>query len=336
MEDCGVLTGSTWPALESRFCEKPLRKVPGFTLLELLVVIAVIGLLVAMLAPAVQQAREAARRLQCGNRERQLGLALHLFHDAHRAFPPSGWTRAADSNPGGRFVGWRPLILPYLEQRALRDLYDVNADWWAPANRAAATTPIAVFRCPSTPARALALSAPAKAPRPPLMLESPLAPTDFEAIMGVQPASVNVHLPTPIYNSSNRFGVLHRNSETRFADIRDGASNTAMVVECAARPDVYRGRVRTTGVANDQGIGWADSEGPFSLDGANDAGDLEGCAACRHAMNRKNDNEPFGFHPGGCQFLFADGHVRFVGEETDLAAAAALFTAAGGEAIAAP
>ena len=80
-----------------------------------------------------------------------------------------------------------------------------------------------------------------------------------------------------------------------------------MVVECAARPLVFRNQLANWNLDNDQGIGWADSEGPFSFDGVSADGSAEGCGAaggCSHAMNMRNDNEPYSFHPGGGNFLF--------------------------------
>jgi prepilin-type processing-associated H-X9-DG protein len=180
------------------------------------------------------------------------------------------------------------------------------------------------------------LTAIAKPPRPAMTFLNPLAPTDYEAIMGVQPASINPHLTTPLYNSSNRFSVMYRNSTTRLADVLDGTSTTIMVVECAARPLVYRLRKAEPSLANDQGIGWVDSEGPFSFDGARGDGWAEGCGpagGCNVAMNAKNDNEPYSFHPGGGNFLFADAHVQFVGESVDLPTFAALCTMNAGEVV---
>ncbi|XZE55465.1 DUF1559 domain-containing protein [Planctomycetaceae bacterium SH139] len=306
----------------------------GFTLIELLVVIAIIGILIGLLLPAVASVRESARRMSCLNKLRQVGLALHLFHDANRSFPASGWTEPGPVNLSGKFVGWRPLALPFLEQENLHRLYNFEQNWWEGTNAVAASVPIPVFRCPSSPSRADVLSAIAKPPRPAVSFANPIAPTDYEAIMGVQPRSINLHLDNDFYHSGNRFSVMSRNSRIRLTDIRDGSTNTLMVVECAGRPEVYRAGVARLDLANDQGIGWADSEGPFSLDGASANGNHEGCGpagGCVKAINARNDNEPYSFHPGGMNALGAAGQVRFVADTIDLKAFAAQCTHSAGD-----
>jgi prepilin-type N-terminal cleavage/methylation domain-containing protein len=308
----------------------------AFTLIELLVVIAIIGVLVGMLLPAVQSVREAARRAECANNLRQLGLALHGFESAFRVFPASGWTQVGPGNPQGKYLGWRPLILPFVEQTSLRDLYDVSLNWWEGTNLVTASVPVLLFQCPSTPNRGTVLSAIAKSPRPALTVSNPLAPTDYEALMGVQPSNINPHLATPIYNSSNRFSAMHRNSTNRFRDIVDGTTNTIALVETSARPFVYRRRVLRTDLNNDQGICWADSEGPFSLDGATRDGNVEGggpAVGATGGMNCRNDNEVFSFHPAGANFLFLGGQVTFLNESIDLTVLAAMSTRNAGEIV---
>jgi prepilin-type N-terminal cleavage/methylation domain-containing protein len=301
----------------------------GFTLVELLVVIAMIGILVAILLPAVQSAREAARRTSCQNNLKQLGLALHLFHDVHKVFPASGWTQAGPGNPAGKFVGWRPLTLPYLERENLKQLYNFQWNWWEGTNPTAGAVPVSLFRCPSVPTRPDVFSAVAKPPRPALAFVDPVAPTDYEAIMGVQPSAINPHLATPRYGSSNRQGVMYRNATTSLSAITDGTSATLLVVECGGRPQVNRQRRIAPGLNNDQGIGWIDSEGPFSFDAARSDGSAEGCGptgGCTAVMNARNDNEPFGFHPAGCNFLFADARVPFLAATVDVTVFAAICT----------
>ena len=304
----------------------------GFTLVELLVVIAIIAILVGLILPAVQAAREAARRMQCQNNQKQLGLAILNFESAFRYFPASGWTVASRTNPQGKFVSWRVGILPYLEHSNVRDLYRFDLNWWENTNLAVAGIPLSVFVCPGVPEQPPVVSAIEKLPRPALTFNPPLGRTDYEAIQGVQPQSINPVL----YNSTNRFSVMHRNSINSYASITDGSSNTIMVVEAGARPTVYRGRISRLEFANDQGIGWADSEGAFSLDGASPDGSREGCgpsAGCTVAMNARNDNEPYSFHVSGSNCLFTDGHIQFINENISIDVMAALCTRAAGEVV---
>jgi prepilin-type N-terminal cleavage/methylation domain-containing protein/prepilin-type processing-associated H-X9-DG protein len=301
----------------------------AFTLTELLVVMAIIGTLVSLLLPAVQQARESARQTACQNHLRQLGLALQHFHNSHQVFPPSGWTVASASNPAGKFVGWRALVLPHLEQAALQSRYDFSIHWWEGTNLDLAGQQLKVFLCPSVPQRTSVTAAIAKPPRPAMTFSAPLGLTDYEALMGVQP-TVNPGLyATPQANRS----VLFRNAAIRMAEISDGTSQTIVVVECSARPLVYRGRTPRHDLTNDQGYGWIDSEGAFSLDGATSDGVLQGLGALvtPRGINATNENEPYSFHPAGAYFLFADGHVGFLAESIPLDVLAALSTRAGGE-----
>lgn len=304
---------------------------PAFTLIELLVVIAIIAILIGLLVPAVQKVREAASRAHCQNNLKQIGLALHNFHDTNKCFPPSGWTMAGSGNPAGKYVGWRAMILPFVEQQNLQKLYDFNVHWWEGANLNAAVYPVPLFECPSVPVRIAVTSAIAKPPRPAMTFPGPLAPTDYEAIMGVQP-SVN---PTLYATPATNRGVLYRNATTRFTDITDGTSSTIMVLECSARPHIYRGRKLFSLNFDDQGEGWIDSEGAFSLDGSSADGSQQGLGPILTpvAVNATNYNEPYCFHSGGINVVFADGHVSFVREAVSLATFAALCTKSGGEVI---
>ena len=301
----------------------------AFTLTELLVSIATIGTLVSLLLPAVQQAREASRKSACQNHLRQIGLALHNFEASRGVFPPSGWTVASPTNPAGKFVGWRALISSYLEQAALQSAYNQNVHWWESPNVKLGSQRLKVFLCPSVPQRIPVTSAIAKSPRPAMTFDQPLAPTDYEALMGVQ-AVINSELyATPQSNRS----VLYRNATTRMAEISDGTSQTIIVVECSARPLVYRRRTAYREVTNDQGQGWIDSESAFSLDGATADGIIQGLSPLitNQAVNVTNENEPYSFHAGGAFCLFADGHVSFISESIPLEVFAAMSTRAGGE-----
>ncbi len=116
-----------------------------FRLWELLAVVGIIALLVAMLLPNVRFAREAARRSQCGNNLKQIGLALHNYHDEYGAFPPA-YTVDANGKP---LHSWRTLILPYLEQASLYEKIDLTKPWDDPANQFARDTKVCTYQCPS-------------------------------------------------------------------------------------------------------------------------------------------------------------------------------------------
>ncbi len=117
---------------------------PAFTLVELLVVVAIIAILVALLLPAIQSSRESARRTQCGDRLREMGIGLLNFHEAKRGFPPG----CVDRN--GRRVAWSLFLLPHLEQSETYALYDQQSLYYSAANRLATSVVIPIYLCPST------------------------------------------------------------------------------------------------------------------------------------------------------------------------------------------
>ena len=140
------------------------RPLHGFTLVELLVVIAIIGILIALLLPAVQAAREAARRITCANRMKQIGLAVHLYADAHNTFPAGARSELADtdggfclfSRPAGQNVPWSVAILPYFDENPHYETFDLDRGFQGffynnSVNKLSQFVPNNKFQCPSDP-----------------------------------------------------------------------------------------------------------------------------------------------------------------------------------------
>lgn len=127
------------------------RRSFAFTLLELLVVLAILAALVGLLLPAVQKAREAASQTACRNNLRQIGLALLHYHDAHRTFPAGGIEWRGPANPNGRQLAWSAFVLPYLEQENVYRQLDLTRAFDDRTNADAAATVLNVYLCPSTP-----------------------------------------------------------------------------------------------------------------------------------------------------------------------------------------
>jgi len=286
----------------------------GFTLIELLVVIAIIAILIALLLPAVQQAREAARRSQCRNNLKQIGIALHNYHDVHRTFPP-GWCQsrgatgfsATSQASNGFYIfgsvskawGWSAFLLAYLEQPALyqntiganlrlQDAIGTGADKWA-------MTPLPVFRCPSD-------SGP--------QVRGPESNQLFLQAAISNYAGNMSHRQIPTQQdmggtSGITTGVFWANSRVQIRDITDGTSNTIMVGEAAYFHGGNVWDAKTWAGCNYQGDG-------------NCVDDV--LCSGRVAMNTSSTNsdhrhESFNsVHVGGAYFLLADGSVHFLSE----------------------
>jgi prepilin-type N-terminal cleavage/methylation domain-containing protein len=337
----------------------------AFTLVELLVVIAIIATLIGLLLPAVQSARESARRTQCLNHLRQLGLAFHTCLDARKYFPAAMYTANANptaspvpkpGNPTGAEHSWRVLVMPFLEEKATAEAYDWKRNWWDTAgtqpatptlgvrpdsNLALATSGVSVYLCPSVPPRSgldnrIGASPDSKDSARPAInsLRAPLAFTDYETMTGVKSGVVGI-TPEP-YAGASGDGMLVKDDITRIQKISDGLSKTLLVVESAGRPLTYRdGRLQTNPlgpIKYEQGAGWADSLGPFKLDSIKADGTKGAAAGSGVPFNATNEGEAYSFHDGGMAAVFGDASTRFLAENLDLRTFCGMITRAGGEA----
>jgi prepilin-type N-terminal cleavage/methylation domain-containing protein len=306
----------------------------GFTLVELLVVIAIIGVLVSLLLPAVQAAREAARRMQCQNNLKQLGLAFHNFESANKALPPLYTDGGYPAAPNHFCL---TFVLPYMEQQALADMVDLKLNGYGPENFVAFTKPVPTLLCPSA-----ALDGPlipygtgGKWPvLPSGYTDRQMARTDYAAPSGVSgtwvTASVgSLAIPLPAAPT-----MMERNKMAPFAGTTDGLSNTLLLVEDAGRPYRYGGGFRKRG-ADREGQGaagaWGDQDSWFGINGADRNLGTQGSGP--DAINGSSDNEIYGFHPAGANVLNGDGSVRLLKTNTSLAVIAIFASRRGGEVL---
>ena len=296
----------------------------AFTLIEALVVIVVIGLLIGLLLPAMQQAREAARSARCANNLKQAGLALHQFEGVHGRFPPGAvlgpFPQAGVMTTAAHGV-W-PFVLPFLEQQPLFNQYNWSVDFNATANHTAVSTQLGFLQCPTaTPNRVVSAAHVDGA----FDTGGEGACIDYAPVAGVNALLGLLGLVDP----GNTQGVLAPNFMCRVADIRDGTSTTLLVAEDAGRPELWRaGSLVRDGFA--LGGPWASSANPVLIWGAGDDGKtlLGSCA-----INCSNNRQPYSFHTGGANFLFADGSVHSLKDALNLRIIVQLATRAGGEVI---
>ncbi len=291
----------------------------GFTLIELLVVIAIIAILVALLLPAVQQAREAARRTQCKNNLKQIGLAVHNYHDVYSVFPN---VNANSTLSGGSLF---TSILPMLDQANAFNTYDFNQTNSSTYNVAVTGQLIPGYRCPSSPMRR-------QVPGP---CDAGRAPGNYAVSIG----TVKYDPYASYYGSppSNLDGAIvytdSANGKISFRDFTDGTSTTLLVGETAYNmPDYTFSSGACSGEARYSFTYWSS---PYPGSTAATTGvdfnphDLadDGIYDSDWLYSFRSD------HVGGVQFVFVDGSVHFLSENIDATLLNSLATRAGGEVI---
>ena len=302
----------------------------GFTLIELLVVIAIIAVLIALLLPAVQQAREAARRTQCKNNLKQLGLAMHNYHDTHGVFP-FGWDE--------REAGWHAMILPQIEQTSLYStlIWQENGlgNWDAVGspNLAACEKMIPAFRCPSmaVPEHINNQGIPGRSPVSYRGVASSIAASDDASTI---PAGSGT---TVSLEAAQHDGIFFGCSNVRISYIVDGTSNTILIGESFTDP---------TYVKDGQGMDFwqigSPQTGGWVLGGIGGTEYSEFVGSTFARINSRRDPTVHGtamemsfgsWHVGGAHFTLADGSVRFVSDNVDLQLYRKLATRAGGEVV---
>jgi prepilin-type N-terminal cleavage/methylation domain-containing protein/prepilin-type processing-associated H-X9-DG protein len=308
----------------------PVRPRRAFTLIELLVVITIIAVLIGLLLPAVQAARAAARRAQCTNNLKQIGLAMHNYHTAQDTFPPGYLSNTLNNQASGQETGpgwgWGTLLLNNLEQAPLYGSVNFSLSVADPGSRTVRGSSLSVFLCPSNTGGSGG----------PLTLKdgsgnvvvNDLAPGQYVAVAG--------QLEPEEYPAQNN-GVFYRASRIGVRDIIDGTSATLMVGE------------RSQNVADATWVGMV----PLAQACTNPRWPYQDCETSNVLIlghtgpspdeqwvdvpnNPKSGADDFhSLHPGGCNFLFCDGSVRFLKETINPQVFSYLATRAGGEVVSA-
>jgi prepilin-type N-terminal cleavage/methylation domain-containing protein/prepilin-type processing-associated H-X9-DG protein len=313
------------------------RQRKAFTLIELLVAIAIIAVLIGLLLPAVMKVREAANRMSCSNKLKQLGLALHQYENYLGKFPPGQVIGPMPEAgvPNAVSHGWGPFILGYIEENALAAEYRWDLQNTDPANQRVVITQLKVFQCPSAEPNRYFYGGPFA------RYGGKAACGDYGPPWGVDAALVNLGLidksadcqyfvpgwPNSIPDLWVYRGVLVPNQMTRVSDITDGTSNTIMLAEDAGRPQLWRAGSQISGQPDVAGGPWEAFFSGFIIRGSNPDGSFPGPCA----INCTNDRQVYSFHPGGANAAFADGSVHFLQKVMSIQVLAALVTRAGGE-----
>jgi type II secretory pathway pseudopilin PulG len=284
-------------------------------------VIAIIAILIALLLPAVQQAREAARRVQCKNNLKQLGLALHNYHDIYLTFP-SGWIAVnngvANAHDGINGAGWGTMILPQIEQSALYNQFDANVAIHDPVNAAFLGKVLPAWQCPSDP-KPDKWSIEEEGSPGTVLAELPTA--NYIGSFGTEELDGCENAPgsAPVSSSGQCVGngIFYHNSNVRMRDITDGTTNTFML-----------GERRT-----DERQGWYSTWPGMVAEGEEAFQRVLGSAD--HVPNdpAAHFDDFSSHHTGGSQFCLGDGSVTFISENIDHGLYQSLATISGGEVV---
>ncbi|WP_417731894.1 DUF1559 domain-containing protein [Rosistilla oblonga] len=316
---------------------KPKSLRSGFTLVELLVVIAIIGILVGLLLPAVQAAREAARRMSCSNNMKQIGLALHNYHDVHRTFPVGAFFNKHGSN-------WRALILPFIEETAAHDQINFETGgFWAHDVATQSNNPIfsslriAGYVCPSSPHGVTNIG------DIPLSQHASTGNTSMVMdYVGVSGATPDLNGRTSACTADNivsggtycNNGMMTVYFNKRFRDCTDGTSNTLIIGEQSGNVNGKEASANPLGGWH----GWVNNSGEQMLENmslssfSSLAAYAGGITTVRYSPNAfwksgapSSASSQYevntilnSFHPGGIHGLLTDGAVRFVSETVEL------------------
>jgi prepilin-type N-terminal cleavage/methylation domain-containing protein/prepilin-type processing-associated H-X9-DG protein len=269
----------------------------GMTLVELLVVVAVLAALAALLLPAVQAAREGARRTACMNNLRHIGCGIFGHEMSRRVFPVGCLGCQGPPFPL-RQVSWNVFILPFVEESAAAAAFDPRFSYRSAENREAASIVVPLFRCPSTTRTRRTGPTTGDRNRNGRWDEGDgLAYTDYGGMFGV-----GHPVPTPLPEHA---GVMQYERPTRARDVVDGLSKTVLVAECTGRDSAFQSE-------------WANGQNIFDQWHTN-------------RINRSQNNEIWSDHPGTAGVVFCDGHVEFLEESIEQGVLLALLTRAGGE-----
>jgi prepilin-type N-terminal cleavage/methylation domain-containing protein/prepilin-type processing-associated H-X9-DG protein len=306
----------------------------GFTLIELLVTIAIISILIGLLLPAVQQAREAARRIACRNNLKNLALAAHHYHDTWKTFPPGAVGRLTPAFPqylGLKSHGLGTYLLPYMDQQPLYSAYRCDVSWFEPPNQPVVNTQLPIWKCPSAPGDRIQDGSLVTVTPPPEDLFSGTAACGDYAGMGTVHSGLVLSglIDVPGGTRDERGhceGVFPINAFRGIRDIPDGSSNTILMGECAGRPELWRKGNRVDGLVLSGG-GWASRNLLWGRGATADGTAFFGPCA----VNCTNDREVYSFHSGGANVAFADGSVQFLSASIPIRTFAALVTRDGGE-----